>query len=706
MAFDQIFEYEDAQKEAQNKKEQEKRMFKKYGGILKEIEDQLYLASSVESDDDREPYYKQAGELAYEISIKSYRDDQIKKLCKKILGSPKEYSRIKPYMDDPNEIRSPVKYDYENYRILFDYGNNTNIIAEDFLIYVKYILLDEQDNTRWIIEVKDRKGSETLEISNKEFASAKDLKSLFLGKKRSLIITDNQLSHLHNFLLKQGPKDGKKIVRLGYDPNSDAFIYSNGAFYDGKIHAPKENGIIELGKNIISMPIFDREKAKDHWFRYIEPPKDRVSLSDFFEYLATAYNMDVAVNVMSHYLFSIFRDIVVEYSRVSPILFLKGAPGSGKTSVARLITALFGPSPVEGIINLKADPTPIGLGRVLSQYSNIPLWVEEFNPSSKYAESIMGKVQASYDNMSAIKAKQKNGDFNTGLETEGPPIKASVFMTSNFLPEAEHFFSRTIYVSLSNQKKTPEQDRAYYTYLRPIEDNGISYITSELQKYRSEVRKNFKSEYLRIFQDLKKMNRIEGTQDRQIINISVTYAVLMIIQKHTAVINYKGTNEELREALYSHALNQIRGQVNAMNNTNVLKVFFEILQKKYSEGKLLKDKEFRFDESKSETLLLLRFGLLYSSKFKFEYQMMYKQTAPDKAAIENEIINFLGLTSVTDLYTSRRFEVLNSGKPYNDFGKGMSKKTTPYGDVIVFPYEALKERFFIDFDRELSENNF
>jgi len=673
---------------------------KKYAGLLVEIEN-AFIEMVGADEDSRAMFLINIADMSGQIWHTDYRDGALKELCKKYLGKKSEYDRlIKPMLrekqrNEGKNEKTTIYFDKENYKIIYYGGQSDSTIAEDFLIYIKYCLRDEFEDTRWVLELKRKTSSLTIEMSNDDFSSVKKIKTKLLSEKYSLMITESQLSQLHSFLLKQRIKDGKKIIRLGYDEDADAFIFSNGAYYQDKLHIANENGIIEIGDKAVSMPIFEKAKADKHWFRYIEPKESPMSLSDYYNYLSVAYDIDIATNVVAHYLFSVYRDIIVDYTKASPVLMLKGTPGSGKTSVARLVMALYGIPPNEGNVNLKSDPTPIGLGRTLSQYSNFPLWIDEYNPTSKYATHIEGKIQASYDNMGAIKAKQRGGNFNTGLETEGPPIKSSVLMTTNFFPEAEHFFSRCIFVPLSNQKKTNQQLGAY-NMLKPYEQTGLSYITAHLQKYRSLVKKEFSKEYYRIYNDLRRITSTQDVPDRAVVNQAVILAALFVIQSKEMVIYQNCTISELRERIYSVATKQIYGQVNAMSDASSLRIFWEIMQKTYNENKLILNKEYKFDDSKTEPLLIIRFGLLYNARFKHQYQQLYRTTAPDKSTIEDEIAKFLGVDGAKEIYKAKTFVPVR--QDMNEFGEPLNSKKVPYPDAIVFPYERLQEKFYVDFN--------
>ncbi|WP_188769067.1 hypothetical protein [Emticicia aquatilis] len=73
---------------------------------------------------------------------------------------------------------------------------------------------------------------------------------------------------------------------------------------------------------------------------------------------------------------SLFRDIVINHKGSSPILYLKGSAGTGKSSIIRSLTCLFGFQ--QDDINLKSKNTEAALVKLMSQAANSLLWMDEF----------------------------------------------------------------------------------------------------------------------------------------------------------------------------------------------------------------------------------------------------------------------------------------------------------------------------------------
>lgn len=699
MSIFELLAEEDSTEEAKAlKKEQDKKLFKRYHILLQEIESEFKDLAGVENEDDRKATYKKIGDIAYEITFKAFRDEKLKAFCKTYLGSSREYSKIKPYIDADVEIKSPIVYDLENCRILFDGGKFQAIMSEDFLIYANYCLKDEEDNTRWILELKRRTSSETIELSNKELSSAKDLKSILLAKKYSLVITEVQLSHLHNHLLKQLPKDAKKVTRYGYDKDSDSFVYANAVLYKEKLHRANINGIVSLGDIAISMPIFDQEKADKYWFRYIKPEKDSLNFQKWFYHFCLAHTIDVGIPVVCHYIFSLFRDIIVDMEGASPILFLKGPYGSGKSAIARNILTLFGIPPRDSNLNLANNVTKTALTRTLSQYSNFPLWVDEY----KTGHPVEGALQAAYDNSGVVKAMQRGGDFNTGNQTETTEIRSSLLMTTNYFPDNEPFFSRVLYINVYKQKRSEEQ-KVNFEIIHRYEEVGLSHLTGVLQKHREIIRKEFKKEFNKIKKILTKGINIDNVSDRLIINQAIIIAPFIIVNRAEQFAVGILPKDNFENYIFNMAIKQIENQHHAMGDNSSLRIYFEIMYRLKCDGKLFFNKEYKFklDKDTGEECLVLRVGGTYS-KFKDYYQRTYHQPAPDKKSIEDEMAKFLGKEG-QNIYSQDTLMPFNP-RGGDDF-ETKKPKLVGQKDCVRFPYWKIYDTYNVNFHDSEIDNS-
>lgn len=680
--------------------------------LLLEIEAEFVRYEKAKNPNEVEFILLTIAELAAKIWDTRYRDKVMGDFAKTYMGKKSEYKdRIKPLISltatPRRKSENPIRYHQDTHSITFWNGSNETPITEDFLINILYQLKDEYKETRWVLELKRKHDRLVVEVTNDEFSSSKDLKKMLLTERLSLIITDTQLPQLHAFLLKQQIKQGKKIKRIGYDADVDGYIFGNGCWKNGELYRSNENGIIEIGDKVVSMPIVNQEEGDRHWFRYIAQKEHDLNFADFYSAMCKAYTSDTASHCIHHYLLAIYRDIVIDAVKFSPLILLKGAASSGKTSLARLLTALFGVPQPTGSINLKSTNTKVGISRELSKYSNYLLVMEELDPTNKDNKSAEEVLQSCYDNSSGLKAKESKGNFNTGLETDTNPVKSAVLITSNFFPESQILFTRCVYIPMNNQRKTDEQRKYYEGYLKQYEGNGMSYITAHLQQYRGYVRDQFWKEYQKAFKAIQALVQAEQVVDRLIYNQAVLTSLALIINRKEKMFAGSLSDEQHCQVMYENAAKQIMVQHNEMTENGVLKTFFDILQELYDKGQFKEFFHYKREYNTGEGEIVLRVKLIYNSLFKPYYLQKYRTIPPDRTALEGEMAKFLGLDSPQYLYGDRDNGAKKGGKNFLppkldgkiNFGQdSVKRKMIPYFDCVVMPYNMLQAKFHIDFN--------
>jgi hypothetical protein len=613
--------------------------------------------------------------------------------AKKYKCAPKVNNFIAYYNNESDGQKEGISINYDDFKMLSSFNNNTSELTDGFYFKINYRLEDEDENVRWVLQIFQRDTEEvlTIEVSNDDFSNVKNMKKLFLAKRLTLIITENQLSQLHAFLLKFNPKDAKKATRYGFDDTTGAYIFANGVVFNNTFYEPNENGIVDVNSRALAMPFFSEKKVKNHWFQYITENQS-FDLKHYMKYFAIAHGRSIAVPCISHYIFSIFRDVVIAKLGISPHLFLKGPAGSGKSSIARNILTLFGIPPREGNINLKSNVTGPAMNRIFTHYSNFPLWVDEYSTD----HPIEGLIQAAYDNSGIIKAKGTNGNYNTGNQVETTPLTCSLMITTNFFPSAsnEPLFSRLIYVPANNNNREAHQIQAY-EILRNYETTGLSHITGYVVSFRDYFEKEFLTNYHAIFNRLKKIVDDRNINDRLIINQAVIIASYHIMNKK---ISFDMPEDMTHDMMLDRAINtahmQIIKQHEQMKNNSPLRIYFEILQLMYTNRQLAFNKNYKFkmDEAAGE-LLILRFDNIWGY-FKSHYRHIYKRSEPDQNTIKEEFVKLLELPSSENLFKHHTFESIKND---NDFFE-ITTKAFSCKYCIELPYEMIQDRYGIDFN--------
>jgi hypothetical protein len=557
--------------------------------------------------------------------------------------------------------------------IIIKAGKHWENVAPNFQLFVKYKTEDEQENVTWVLEVKMTDGrNEFIEVLHDEFCSARKLKNILATKQIGFKLKDSHLDELQSYLFTQTKfNTAAKVIRYGYHVPSSVYFFANVAFNvkTKQLLTPDAFSIVAANGLHLSMPV----QTKIRQARY-ELTDQKVSYGDFWKYYNTAHGYENSFLPACFYIFSLFRDLGVRYKNFSPILFLKGGAGTGKSSMVRILTAGFGRK--QDGVNLKSKNTEAALVKLMSQTSNAVTWFDEFHNEFQHE----GLLQAAYDNDGYHKS---TADFNS-IDTSTVEIHSALALTSNYIPDNPIFFSRCVFVPISNQEKSDVQ-RTAYQQLEEIQERGLGHMTVELLTYREdlEMNDNYLLSYNRLYKALKK--RFDGQQvaERLYANLAQIMAAPLTLHcfgRINMLPEQADSEDEILEEFVRIGEMYIMRQWRIQNESKSIAEFFEIIQMLFDAGQIHDEYHFRFDGA----IVKLHFPKLYNL-FQQKYRQLFYKSAPDRDTIQTELTTLAGLSDWQQMQKSIRF--------MND-GTGSSQATTiPEKRACELEYSKLEDLF-------------
>jgi hypothetical protein len=117
---------------------------------------------------------------------------------------------------------------------------------------------------------------------------------------------------------------------------SQKYVFSNKVLLpNGILVEPDKFGVVTDNKSCISLPQ-TKDKMKNRFFI----SDSDVSFNQWYQIYIQTHTYEKAFVPACFYIMSLFRDIVISHKGSSPILYLKGSAGTGKSSVVRNLTCL------------------------------------------------------------------------------------------------------------------------------------------------------------------------------------------------------------------------------------------------------------------------------------------------------------------------------------------------------------------------------
>ncbi|WP_044173514.1 DUF6371 domain-containing protein [Flectobacillus major] len=569
-------------------------------------------------------------------------------------------------------IKTPTVMYKNDYTIWVKTRNNWEVVANNFLVYVKYKTQDENQNCTWILEIRIKnKEAIYIEMSHEDFCSAKRMKMELSNNLLSFKINDVQLTEIQELIYSKTQfGQASKVTRYGFHSESKTYVFSNKVLLpNGTLVEPDKFGVVTDNKSCISLPQ-TKDKMKNRFFI----SDSDVSFNQWYQIYIQTHTYEKAFVPACFYIMSLFRDIVISHKGSSPILYLKGSAGTGKSSVVRNLTCLFGYEQPQ--INLKTKNTEAALVKLMSQLSNGLIWMDEFHNDFSHE----GLLQAAYDNAGYHKTPEASRSNN---ETDSIDIYSALALTSNYIPNNPIFFSRCILIQIENKEKEASQRKAFFNLI-DLEKRGLGNITVELCKYRKLIDENYNTAFSKIFNRVEQATQNESMPERLLSNIcqALTCAYILQVNDKIQVCEYTEESDILDEFV-AIALKTIHLQHRIQNETSVLAEFFSILQYLYDSSQIHEGVHFRFEGN----FLLLRMPSIYPI-FIHRYRNVYYKEAHDKESIIQEVVKMEAPRNFKEIVKTIRFKSAE-----NTLEQAFKNTVT---NSLSITYETLQSSFGVD----------
>ena len=135
-----------------------------------------------------------------------------------------------------------------------------------------------------------------------------------------------------------------------------------------------------------------------------------------------------------------------------PGLWLYGKRGGGKTTIARWLMQIWGFRNLPGI-RIDRGTTPVGMNRVLSQYSSLPVWFDEYRRNIPDVEQKESVLRGAFDRSSTAKGRMDGTTKTTASRTLTTPIVSGESSSSDSATR-----SRYVHVMVAKSRRKNQDD--------------------------------------------------------------------------------------------------------------------------------------------------------------------------------------------------------------------------------------------------------
>jgi DNA primase len=318
------------------------------------------------------------------------------------------------------------------------------------------------------------------------------------------------------------------------------FAFANCVYYNGIVKNVNEYGIVQVEtegadkseyfeeiKHFYS-PAFseiykhtrddDDPYENDRYFVYKTSP---VTLSTWMKQIQKVYKDKAIIGIASVF-FSLYRDLFVKTHAVSPLLFLSGEKGSGKSKYAESLASLF--TFKQPAFDLNGSTLP-AFSRRIARTRNAMTILEEFHDNIDL--KILQSIKGSYDNRGR-ELGMATGDNRTKVAK----VNCFLMILSQYLSSWDDnaITSRSVIQHfIKPQENFSQQEISEYNLLKSWEEEGLTSLVLEIVQHRKKVEDNYIKVYADIINRLKKELKGHEYQERMLQNYVVMITPITIL---------------------------------------------------------------------------------------------------------------------------------------------------------------------------------
>lgn len=562
--------------------------------------------------------------------------------------------------------------------------SGSKMVCNNYHINIEYLTKDEQERVNWILKIQRFNEPDEpliIELNNDDFNMAKAWKRRLTEHALSFKASDEILTELIDYLFVHTKfKRAVKILRYGWHQDSQTFLFANMAFQNDKMIAPDSYGMIHTDTMHISLPqLKSANKERFFW------TDNNIKFDEWYELFRKAYLEEYSFFTTAYYIFSVFWDIATSYRKINTILYIKGRPNSGKTTMIELLGNLYGF--VQKGVNLKSESTLKSVAKILSQTQNGFLHGDEYYEGSPYTNTFI----AAFD----CKGYDRTADDGaSNIETENIPVTRGIVLTSNDEPRYRPFVSRCLYLVKDDIQKSDEQT-INYNKLDEIGKQGLACVTVEILKYRSLIKEQYAQAFEELLAATKKRVAEKDVETRNFLMTIQVLTAAYILRKEGKIslgLDADNTDDVLHD-FSALAARQIVFQHRKQAEKTGLSQFMELFQSFYDSYRIYEGTHFRFTDLGEK--ILINFSSIYPI-FQKEYFQLYRELPPSK----DEILDALAQLVETD----KENIILKTARFVDEKTEGEVKLNKVVNSPISVSYAILQETFGLDFmarpDRE------
>jgi len=298
-------------------------------------------------------------------------------------------------------FRSPVYIENNCY---YAYRNKHTTQISNFHLKIEHNYLQENDEYDRGIVIVAKSGSTIgpLSIGPDIFSSPQKFKD-WVGRKGDFWFTGNQ-GDLDQINKRMVEFNEGKIIHTpsisGWYEKGNGYLFNNCFIRDSEIY-PVKDGAAWCEDEGFKAKAFDENKSVSEVGLYL----GEFDYQEAFKKISENWSGYAHLLSIGWVIANVFADMVIDKYGKFPILMIGGMKESGKTSLCETLCALCGR---EANTSNAEEATRVGVSREMDYYSNLPVHIDEYRPTSASNKKYESYLRSSYDRQGSVKGLRFN----------------------------------------------------------------------------------------------------------------------------------------------------------------------------------------------------------------------------------------------------------------------------------------------------------
>ncbi len=288
-----------------------------------------------------------------------------------------------------------------------------------------------------------------------------------------------------------------EIPHYGFDPNSKITFFGDCAWApDGEVLLPDDNNIFwhsGMGYQVDLDAALVGEGFQQGAPKLAERPgDDKIDIKLLFQRFSqgmfdTVGDYDGYLCIGMSLLYAAAQQVYRDYGG-HPGLWLYGKRGGGKTTVARWLMRIWGFKELQGI-RLDKTTTAVGMTRNLTQYSDIPLWFDEYRRNILDIELKEAVLRGAFDRSSGSKGRMDSTTKTNSVRALTTPIVSGEMSSPDAATRSRYVHAL---IATSRRRLQGESNGALFRTMM-ADSNHLHLIGRYLMDHRMEYNEIFES---------------------------------------------------------------------------------------------------------------------------------------------------------------------------------------------------------------------